>query len=149
MFLEMNSEGEAALGIARDLVSKYSNTPAGAEALAWMIENPLLTIEERYSIFEQFTSSYPYLIIPEIHYQIATVLLDSLNRPLEALAARERWQAASDWEQPHLDILELSDEAGIYYRAKAYQSASELLNAQEQFRVLLNLNNQYLKILSY
>ncbi|NQU05557.1 MAG: tetratricopeptide repeat protein, partial [Calditrichaeota bacterium] len=142
ILLEMNDEGEAALEIARELALKYPKTSAGAEALAWMIENPLLTIEERYSIFEKFISSYPYLIIPEIHYQIATVLLDSLNRPLEALAARERWQEASDWEQPRLDILELSDEAGIYYRAKAYQSASELLNAQEQYRVLLNLNNQ-------
>jgi tetratricopeptide (TPR) repeat protein len=142
ILLELSGEKESALEMARKLSLEYPNTEGGAEALAWMIENPLLSVKERYGIYEQFISTYPYLIIPEVHFQVAAVLLDSLNLPLEALAARKRWKEVVEWEQPHLNIFELSDETSIYYQARGYQKASRLLDAQEQYRVLLNLNPQ-------
>ncbi|MCF7809479.1 tetratricopeptide repeat protein [bacterium] len=142
ILMEMNGEKELALETGRKLSLEYPNTEGGAEALGGMIENPLLSVEERYKTYEQFTSLYPYLVIPVIHFQIAAVLLDSMNFPLEALTARKRWKAAVEWEQPRLDIFEMSDEASIYYQARSYQKASQLLDAQEQYRALLNLNPQ-------
>lgn len=137
---EMIGQYDEAYQAALKLVATHPETPGGAEAVSWLMENPRLSPQQRYEWFERFISDYPYLIETGIHYQLATELLDSLNRPLEALAARQQVRAAINWSLPRLDILEITDENSAYYRAKAYQKALKPLEAQEGFRILLNLN---------
>ncbi|MDP8240604.1 MAG: tetratricopeptide repeat protein [Candidatus Hatepunaea meridiana] len=130
------------INAAKELVNEFPDTPAGAETIIWLMENPRLSPEERYKWLEHYKSEYPYLYNPGVYDRLTADLLDSLNKPIEALSARESAANAELWGIPKLDILDIPDETNLYYRGQAYMRASDLFNASEQFRILLNLNSE-------
>ena len=144
---ELIGQHATAIKSAKSLVSGYSGTPAAAEAVVWLMENPRLPTTERFEWLEKYSADYPYLVIPELHERLKADLLDSLDRPLEAITARQLALTASNWEIPELDILDAPDESAHYYRGMANmraltRSASHIRKAREEFRTLLNLNRK-------
>ncbi|HHE47036.1 MAG TPA: tetratricopeptide repeat protein, partial [Bacteroidetes bacterium] len=135
-FLERYDE---AVEIAVELVDAYPETPAGAEAVEWLVENPRLPPDVRYEWLETFFRAYPYLVEPVRFESTAAALLDSLDRPIDALRAREKAGIYANWGIPRLDILEAPDEAALYCRGCAFKRAGKLSEAADQFRILINL----------
>ncbi|NQT35217.1 tetratricopeptide repeat protein [bacterium] len=139
---ELIGQHESSIKSAKSLVSEYSGTPAAAEAVVWLMEKPQLSPTERFEWLEKYNADYPYLVIPEQHERLKADLLDSLDRPLEAITARRRALTASNWVIPELDILDAPDESAHYYRGMANMRAAHMQIAREEFRTLLNLNRK-------
>ncbi len=133
---------ENAVDLTVKLVSDYPETPAGAEAVVWLIENPRLLPDIRYEWLRTFTREYPYLLRPYADTILEAELLDLLNRSLDALESRNRAELIADWGKPRLDILKTPDEASLYQRGTAFRYAAKLTEALDQYRILLNLGCQ-------
>jgi len=132
--------GDAAVDSAERLNGSLPETPAGAEAELWLIENPGVSTQRRCELLEDFRSRYPYLMDVERTARLAAELLELSGQPLEALAARERADAAAGWGQPQLDILDAPDEASRFSRGRTFREAGQLDRAAEEFRIVLNLD---------
>ena len=129
---------ESAMDSARALVSEFPFTSAGARAAWWLVEQPSIALQERLERLELYRNSYPYLDDPETSESMASQLLDSLGRGLEALEARERAVSAAEWGIPKLDILEFIDKNLLYKRGIAYYNAGQYARAVIEFKILLN-----------
>ncbi|MFH0765076.1 MAG: tetratricopeptide repeat protein [Calditrichota bacterium] len=120
--------------------AKYPETSAGGEAAWWLIEDQGVSPSDRLQRLRDFRKKYFYLVEPGYTFQLESELLDSLNRPLEALAAYEKAVTQANWGIPHLDILKTPDIEAFLKRGRAYLRAGKLDRARIEFRSLWNLD---------
>jgi len=135
----IGKRGEA-VETRRILVAEYQDTPAAAVVLLDLASDSGLTQRERLDYINLLKARYPYRLDPVQFPLLEADLLDRMERPLEALALRERADQAAVWGQPHLTLLETPSPAFRVERARALRRAGEFTRAAEDLRVALNFD---------
>jgi len=130
---------DLATDTAAVLIKQWQQTPAGAQAMWWMIEHAPIKPDKKLDFLIEYHNKYYYLLDPEIEAQITASLLDSLEKPLKALKTREYANAIAKWGQPELNILSIPNESGRFRRAQAYFKSDSLYRAALEYRSLLNM----------
>ncbi len=130
----------SAIDSAMQLWMELPHTIAGASIGQWLLEQDSVGFQVKLDLLEQYEGRYSYLLDVERHARMKSQLLDSLNRPMEALEAYHTAELSANWGRPDLDILSIPDEPTRYRQANAFFHVEMYERAYEEYRVLLNLN---------
>lgn len=138
--LKRLGQNAAAIDTARECVEAFPATPAAAELTSMLMNDAEAPPLFRYNYLQRFRRIYPYSVNPDEYFLTEANLLDKLDRPIEALAARRRAAAAAAWGRPALDILALPPTEIRFERAVAFRRAGVYPQAAEELSLILSLS---------
>ncbi len=131
-------EGASALDTAVSITANYPSTKSAAKSSLMLASSTIISPAMRLEYLTQYRDYYPYRVDEGRISLLEADLLDSLDRPIDALSARQRADAALGWGRPKLDILELPPLEIRMERAIAFRRAGQFAQAAEELAIVLN-----------
>ncbi len=128
----------SALDTAESVVINYPLTGDGAKLSLLLASSKKVATAKRLEYLARYRELYPYRVDESKISLLEADLLDALNRPIDALTARQKADAASGWGRPELDVLELPPIEIRMERAIAFRRASQFTQAAEELAIVLN-----------
>ncbi len=128
----------SALDTAAGIIRQYPMTRDAAQATLKLISSEKIPPVKRLDYLARYRQYYPYCVDVTKISLLEADLLDAVNRPIDALAARQRADAAAGWGRPKLDILEFPPIEIRLERAIAFRRAGQSALAAEELSIVLN-----------
>jgi TolA-binding protein len=136
--LLVQKQFQAAIDTAKVLLAAYPMTVPAAERTLWLGGNGMLTPEERLKFIQQYRALYPYRVEEDKVGLLEAEVLDLLDRPIDALAARQRADLSAGWGRPRIDLLDYPPPQIRLEYASAYRRAGQYAQAAEELAIVLN-----------
>lgn len=136
--LMSTGQEQAAVDTARAAIVAFPQTVDAAELTLQLAAYQPLPARTRYDYLQRYRQLYPYRVDAEQVGLLEADLLDLLDRPIDALAARQQADAAAGWGRPKIDLLLLPPPNIRLERASAFRRAGRFAQAAEELSIVLN-----------
>lgn len=128
----------SALDTAASLVRHYPLTGDAAISTLKLASSDKIAPVKRLDYLARYRQYYPYRIDAAKISLLEADLLDAVDRPIDALSARQKADVAAGWGRPALDILDLPPVDIRLERAIAFRRAGQFSLAAEELAIVLN-----------